>query len=423
MIRRPRRSTLFPYTTLFRSGAVRLPARRHRKTAKAPRSFEVRGFASRSEEHTSEHQSLRHLVCRLLLEKTIFRNSKMSGEKHDLRDALSAPAWRSVRLLLFAFLCVFLMIRRPPRSTLFPYTTLFRSSDLNRLGGGDHPHGRSRRQSLQCEDQILGGLEAVLWFLLQTMLDDVLISRRDRRLFQVGGWRLFAQHRGHRVDFGFTTKRPASSHHFVENRTEAEDVAAVVYRLAPQLLGRHVGDGANHSSMLGYRRQTLDAAIVFGRRLQFGHTEIQDLDPPVVRQKQIFRLEIAMNNEPVMSGGKALSDLESIVRGVPHGDGTFGQPLAQVFPLEQFRDNVRHRAFETNVVDRKDVGMVQRGCGPRFLLEAPQMVWIITGSRPDQLQRDIAPQPFVARAKYFAHPSGANLFEDPVVPHDLTRHS
>src|ERR1039458_9174754 len=64
MIRRPPRSTLFPYTTLFRSRghAVRCPA--HQPQA-AGRNSQLR----RSEEHTSELQSLRHLVCRLLLEK------------------------------------------------------------------------------------------------------------------------------------------------------------------------------------------------------------------------------------------------------------------------------------------------------------------------------------------------------------------
>src|ERR1039458_5117632 len=63
MIRRPPSSTLFPYTTLFRSrsgGAVPWPYR--------PAAGTVRP-ADRSEEHTSELQSLRHLVCRLLLEK------------------------------------------------------------------------------------------------------------------------------------------------------------------------------------------------------------------------------------------------------------------------------------------------------------------------------------------------------------------
>src|SRR2546423_15443808 len=65
MIRRPPRSTLFPYTTLFRScrNCTTCPFRRQV-------SIDIdRGAAMRSEEHTSELQSLAYLVCRLLLEK------------------------------------------------------------------------------------------------------------------------------------------------------------------------------------------------------------------------------------------------------------------------------------------------------------------------------------------------------------------
>src|SRR2546430_4208297 len=81
MIRRPPRSTLFPYTTLFRShgvghpsaawrcvvqrcGGARLRARRQARDARRERRLSVR-----SEEHTSELQSQSNLVCRLLLEK------------------------------------------------------------------------------------------------------------------------------------------------------------------------------------------------------------------------------------------------------------------------------------------------------------------------------------------------------------------
>src|ERR1039458_10795983 len=60
MIRRPPRSTLFPYTTLFRSGCESP----HRSARRNPRRS---AGLWRSEEHTSELQSLRHLVCRLLL--------------------------------------------------------------------------------------------------------------------------------------------------------------------------------------------------------------------------------------------------------------------------------------------------------------------------------------------------------------------
>src|SRR5437016_10820562 len=65
MIRRAPRSTLFPYTTLFRS---RRPSKRPRRAPRAARG-PPRARAPRSEEHTSELQSLTNLVCRLLLEK------------------------------------------------------------------------------------------------------------------------------------------------------------------------------------------------------------------------------------------------------------------------------------------------------------------------------------------------------------------
>src|SRR2546430_13177887 len=99
MIRRPPRSTLFPYTTLFRSLCVQREAReipgihpersRHRETLRSDREGSQRGAerdghqgsrsrgkdqqsrrTRRSEEHTSELQSQSNLVCRLLLEKT-----------------------------------------------------------------------------------------------------------------------------------------------------------------------------------------------------------------------------------------------------------------------------------------------------------------------------------------------------------------
>src|SRR5947209_16254472 len=64
MIRRPPRSTLFPYTTLFRSwGSCSIPPR------SAQRAASRSPPARRSEEHTSELQSRQYLVCRLLLEK------------------------------------------------------------------------------------------------------------------------------------------------------------------------------------------------------------------------------------------------------------------------------------------------------------------------------------------------------------------
>src|SRR3954449_4468673 len=81
----------------------------------------------RSEEHTSELQSHSHLVCRLLLEKKKTRRRcgwyrRSARSRTRTRARLPSAATRP-----FFF---FLMIRRPPRSTLFPYTTLFRSTPV-----------------------------------------------------------------------------------------------------------------------------------------------------------------------------------------------------------------------------------------------------------------------------------------------------
>src|SRR2546429_5085240 len=69
MIRRPPRSTLFPYTTLFRSARRTHKFLRHRFCPGFFRTPPGSRVLSRSEEHTSELQSRLHLVCRLLLEK------------------------------------------------------------------------------------------------------------------------------------------------------------------------------------------------------------------------------------------------------------------------------------------------------------------------------------------------------------------
>src|SRR2546426_1693977 len=99
MIRRPPRSTLFPYTTLFRSLS-------QSPTRWCPlwsicrwwcsRGWREHGFIERSEEHTSELQSPCNLVCRLLLEKK--KKRKRITSDHDRQERLLDTVCRSRRL-------------------------------------------------------------------------------------------------------------------------------------------------------------------------------------------------------------------------------------------------------------------------------------------------------------------------------------
>src|SRR2546422_8251409 len=102
MIRRPPRSTLFPYTTLFRSHHPRGPVGEAGQTHAADVDARRAGGSARSppcrrsEEHTSELQSRLHLVCRLLLEKK--KNRPVGGRSSNTHD-LRIPPRRLTRTL------------------------------------------------------------------------------------------------------------------------------------------------------------------------------------------------------------------------------------------------------------------------------------------------------------------------------------
>src|SRR5229473_7552 len=198
MIRRPPRSTLFPYTTLFRST---WPARRLRARRRRPACARGPG---RSEEHTSELQSLAYLVCRLLLEK-----KKNEDRKDDEREAAAKKNDRGERALLplgahrvnahgerreldeyepnRRLLLFFLMLRRPPRSTLFPYTTLFRSCQacpcrawrrLRSLWGNAAAPGQARARS----EEHTSELQSLAYLVCRLLLEKKKKKKTQRHL-------------------------------------------------------------------------------------------------------------------------------------------------------------------------------------------------------------------------------------------------
>src|SRR6185312_12373542 len=132
MIRRPPRSTLFPYTTLFRSRRVARPGSRQPVLACA--AADRRAGDRKSTRLNSSHDQTSYAVFCLKKKNrddTAARPIGPSAFGARCRP-LSSPEIPLIRLCIF-----FLLIRRPPRSTLFPYTTLFRSSRVD---------GRPRRR-------------------------------------------------------------------------------------------------------------------------------------------------------------------------------------------------------------------------------------------------------------------------------------
>src|SRR5215204_2063460 len=134
MIRRPPRSTLFPYTTLFRSRRSRSGRARPRRCGCVP------GCSGRDRKSTrlnSSHTVISYAVFCLKkknqqqggLNMADNKNYECIGSDKVEGTAVYGPDREkigSIERIMIGKLFFFLMIRRPPRSTLFPYTTLFR---------------------------------------------------------------------------------------------------------------------------------------------------------------------------------------------------------------------------------------------------------------------------------------------------------
>src|SRR3954462_10568228 len=119
MIRRPPRSTLFPYTTLFRSNDT---ATTEIYTLSLHDALGGRRMI-RSEEHTSELQSHDNLVCRLLIEK---KNKAILGSISIAKLSAQESTQEFAYKKYYSESYLFLIQRRPPESTLFPFTPIFK---------------------------------------------------------------------------------------------------------------------------------------------------------------------------------------------------------------------------------------------------------------------------------------------------------
>src|SRR6266436_6614247 len=152
----------------------------------------------RSEEHTSELQSRLHLVCRLLLEKkkpqlltnlaSVRRNVEPGVISHyNVQPVLDVLAAIDRTDLWSVAIVFFLMIRRPPRSTLFPYTTLFRSPvarrrRLRRVGALQRGAGRGQPRSEEHTSELQSRLHLVCRLLLEKKKKKLYYTREKKKI-------------------------------------------------------------------------------------------------------------------------------------------------------------------------------------------------------------------------------------------------
>ncbi len=269
---------------------------------------------------------------------------------------------------------------------------------------------------LELELGVLHALDATLRLLAQAALDQPIQLLRHP-WHQFAGWLRLLLHQG-RQDFGrgVSSERSSPRHHLVEQRPEAENVAARVDRAARRLLRRHVADRSRYRRRAFVRlRLALLRARLPGRH-EPGQAEIQDLDRPLRAHHYVAGLQVAVHDPRGVRARQGVRDRDRHLQHLVEA-----HPLARDRVLERPAERVLHDdevdpVHGVDLVHGYDVGMVERGGGPGFLDEAPAAAFVRHALRGKHLDRDVPTQARVARAIDFSHASRAQQRGDLVWP-------
>ncbi len=110
------------------------------------------------------------------------------------------------------------------------------------------------------------------------------------------------------------------------------------------------------------------------RLAQLRQPEVENLHPPVVGDEHVLRLDVPVDDAFLVRGGQACRHGDPIFDRLSRHQRAVSEHVAQRLALQEFADDVRTALVRAGVVDGENVGVVQRGGGAGFLIEAAQAV-------------------------------------------------
>ena len=176
-------------------------------------------------------------------------------------------------------------------------------------------------------------------------------------------------------------KRGAASSHFIENNTEAEEIAASVKFTAASLFGRHIGDGAESGSGAG-EMGFIDGVVAvqrgaggcFARDGRFGgkslrETKIENFCLSTRSDEEVRGFDVAMNDAFQVSGVKRVSSLNGEGKRFVKRKRLAGDGVLEGLAIQKFHDDEWVAVFFTDFINGADVRVIESGGGLRFALE------------------------------------------------------
>ncbi|MEJ2190107.1 MAG: hypothetical protein P8Y93_11990 [Acidobacteriota bacterium] len=273
------------------------------------------------------------------------------------------------------------------------------------------------RHGFEREGDVAGRLEAVRLAFLEAPAHHLLQGRGDvgPEVRQRLGIRL--QDCRHAVGRGLPAEGLAFRDHLVDHAAEREDVSLRVHLGAPHLLRRHVAQGAHDRAGLGQGVGDLGGVPGVGGGLaQMGNAEVEQLDATVRRQKNVLRLDVAVDDTLGVGRPEAGSHIAGDFHDPLDRHPAFPQAIPEVLPFEKLHDRKGDTILVPEVIDGENVRVGEPGDGAGFSFEAFDLPGIGGGGFAEDLDRDLAFEPGVHGAVDDAHAALAQSVEDLISP-------
>lgn len=149
--------------------------------------------------------------------------------------------------------------------------------------------------------------------------------------------------------------------------------------------------------------------------LNFANPTVKNLHLAALGDEDVRRLDIAVDDAARMRRFQRIRDLNSIIQDHIERQRLVVDPVLQRLAIEEFHGDERLAAVRSDVVNRADVRVIERGCGLRLALESFERRGIVRRFVRQKLQRDRTAKPRVFGLEYDAHPATAEFFEDAIV--------
>ncbi len=219
--------------------------------------------------------------------------------------------------------------------------------------------------------------------------------------------------------------------HFVQHSAKGEQIATRIQFFRPRLLRRHIRYRAERRTGAGemirarrtrFRVKSRNLARRTGCDHDLRQSEVQNLGVAALGDKDVRWFDVAVDYALCVSSIQCVGDLDGQRQNYLGFHRSPADAMLQRYAIQKLHGDERLSVLLANVVDRTDIGVIQRGRSLRFTLKAGERLWVSGNIIGKELESDEAMQSRVLSLVDHTHPAATELLYDAVVRDGLANH-